>query len=82
MNKGVPGRIIDFCLILFTVYGGYVLDMLLKQRGDMNLDQELICTCLNNIVGQRSLRTAAKEVMSLILLCMLSCDLFQHDKPG
>ena len=79
MNKGVPGRIIEFCLILFTVY---VLNMLLKQRGDLNLDQELICTCLNNIVDQRSLRTAAKEVMSLILLCMLSCDLFQHDKPG
>ena len=79
MNKGLPGWIIDFCLILSTVY---VLNMLLKQRGDLNLDQELICTCLNNIVDQRSLRTTAKEVMSLTLLCMLSCDLFQHDKPG
>lgn len=76
MNKGVPGRIIDFCLILFTVN---VLNMLLKQRGDLNLDQELICTCLNNIVDQRSLRTAATEVMSLILLYMLSYDLFHHD---
>ena len=66
MNKRVPGRINDFCLFLFTVSA---LNLLVKQREDLNLDQGVLCTCLNNIVDQRSLRTAAKEVTSFKYFC-------------